>query len=100
MSYYLGNPLYFASAYRWADTVNTPSCVQGVKVKVYVENRTAIPVVTDGEGFDISATEVVKDLQAAIGHLSRMLILAQFSTEQRVRSEGMSPNIVDSLYML
>eukprot|EP00486_Rosalina_sp_Unknown_P006766 CAMPEP_0201573750 /NCGR_PEP_ID=MMETSP0190_2-20130828/17775_1 /ASSEMBLY_ACC=CAM_ASM_000263 /TAXON_ID=37353 /ORGANISM="Rosalina sp." /LENGTH=408 /DNA_ID=CAMNT_0048001077 /DNA_START=1 /DNA_END=1223 /DNA_ORIENTATION=+ len=83
-----GNPLYFASAYRWADTSNTPSCVNGVKVKVYIDNRTAIPVVTDGDGFDISATDTVKDLQASIGHLSRMLILAQFSTEQRVRSEG------------
>ena len=69
--------------------MNTPSCVNGVKVKVYIDNRTAIPVVTDGAGFDISATDTVKDLQAAIGHLSRMLILAQFSTEQRVRSEGM-----------
>ena len=62
----------------------------GVKVKVYIENRTAIPVVTDADAeFDISATDTVQDLQAAIGHLSRMLILAQFSTEQRVRSEGM-----------
>ena len=78
----LGNPLYFASSYR-------TSCADGVKIKVYVDNRTAIPVVTDStDGFDISATDTIKDLQAAIGHLSRMLILSQFSTEQRVRSEG------------
>ena len=72
--------MYFASS---------PGCESGIKLRVYVENITAIPVVTDGEsGFDISATDTVKDLQAAIGHISRMLILAQFSTEQRVRSEG------------
>ena len=49
-----------------------------------------MPVVTEGDGgsFDLDATETIQDLKAAIGHLSRMLILAQFSTEQRIRSEG------------
>ena len=49
-----------------------------------------MPVLTDGESsLDLDASDTVQDLKASIGHLSRMLILAQFSTEQRVRSEGM-----------
>ena len=78
-----GNVIYFASAYKDGE-----NCKQGIKVRVFIEERTAIPVITEADGVDLSTNAVVQDLQAAIGHLSRMLILAQFSTEQRVRSEG------------
>jgi len=85
-----GNILYFTSSRQWADwnANEQSSCLLGIKVRVFVEERTAVRVLTDG--YDISTSDTVKDLQASIGHLSRMLILQQFSTEQRVRSEGQS----------
>merc|ERR1719295_985111 len=84
----LGNPIYFTSTWYWTDDTQS-RCKMGVKVRVFIEEREAVPVVTDGEAsFDLDATDTVQDLKAAIGHLSRMLILAQFSTEQRIRSEG------------
>ena len=86
-----GNPLYFASARDWNrwDDMRWAGCKNGVKLRVFIEDREAIPFLEDdGAAFDISTTETVQDLMASIGHLSRMLILAQFNAEQRIRSEG------------
>ena len=93
-----GGELYFASSFNYAELVtgfglppsyNFTACELGVKVKLVIEDREAIPVYEDdGSSFDFANTDTVKDLEAAIGHLGRILILAQFSIEQRVRSEG------------
>eukprot|EP01083_Nonionella_stella_P251323 867235_1 len=85
-----GNPLYFASAREWDRWGSSnQGCRNGIKLRVFVEPRAAIPFLEDdGSAFDISTTETVQDLMASIGHLSRMLILSQFNAEQRVRSEG------------
>ena len=99
---YIGDILYFASTFDykaltdpanddpWPASANYTACELGVKLRVFIEDREVIPVVEDdGSGFDFANTETVKDLETAIGHLGRTLILAQFSIEQRVRSEGM-----------
>eukprot|EP00484_Ammonia_sp_Unknown_P013073 CAMPEP_0197078964 /NCGR_PEP_ID=MMETSP1384-20130603/213379_1 /TAXON_ID=29189 /ORGANISM="Ammonia sp." /LENGTH=1120 /DNA_ID=CAMNT_0042517833 /DNA_START=6 /DNA_END=3369 /DNA_ORIENTATION=- len=86
-----GNPLYFASARDWDrwDDMDDHGCLNGIKLRVFVEDRESVPFMEDdGSSFDISTTETVQDLMASIGLLSRQLILQQFNAEQRVRSEG------------
>eukprot|EP01083_Nonionella_stella_P061701 160722_1 len=86
-----GNPLYFASAREWDrwDDPGRAGCRNGIKLRVFIEPRKAIPILdADASELDIASTETVQDLMASIGHLSRMLILSQFNFEQRIRSEG------------
>jgi len=85
-----GEVLYFASSQGWEDPTATRGCQNGMKLKVYVEPREVIPVVdaNDLGAFDLTATEVVQDLQVSIGHLSRVLTLQQWNFENRIRSEG------------
>ena len=61
-----------------------------MKMKVIFEDRKVLPVVTDEAigDIDLSASDTVQDLTASIGHLSRILILSQYATENRIRSEG------------
>ncbi len=86
-----GNTLYFTSSYNWNSPTSTRGCNNGMKVRVIIEHRVAIPVITDdAESLDLTATDTVQDLMAAVGHLSRMLILQQFHIENRIRSEGIN----------
>merc|ERR1719229_2100018 len=60
-----------------------------MKMRVFLDNRTMLPVVTGEDiDLDLSASDTVQDLIASIGHLGRILILQQFHTENRIRSEG------------
>eukprot|EP01084_Bolivina_argentea_P032902 60898_1 len=78
--YEWGQILYFASY---------SGCKDGIKLRVFIEDREVIPVILDDiSSLDLSTSETVKDLETSIGHLSRILILQQFSDEQRIRSEG------------
>eukprot|EP01084_Bolivina_argentea_P297684 512898_1 len=71
-----GNTLYFTSSYEWNDPTSNRGCPNGMKVKVIIEDRVAIPVITDdASALDLTASDTVQDLMAAVGHLSRMLIL-------------------------
>ena len=86
-----GDILYITSAHEWNDETSSRGCKNGMKMRVFLEDRTVIPVVTgdDIPDLDLSTTETVQDLIASIGHLGRILILQQFNTENRIRSEGM-----------
>ena len=69
----------------WPASANYSACELGIKLRVFIEDGEVIPVVEDD-----GSADTVRDLETAIGHLGRTLILAQFSIEQRVRSEGMN----------
>eukprot|EP00484_Ammonia_sp_Unknown_P014928 CAMPEP_0197079140 /NCGR_PEP_ID=MMETSP1384-20130603/213471_1 /TAXON_ID=29189 /ORGANISM="Ammonia sp." /LENGTH=985 /DNA_ID=CAMNT_0042518013 /DNA_START=29 /DNA_END=2986 /DNA_ORIENTATION=+ len=86
-----GNPLYFASAREWDNwnDLRYHGCLNGIKLRVFVDERKAIPLVEDdGSSYDLQALQTVDDLSESIGHLSRMLMLQQFNFEQRIRSQG------------
>ena len=85
-----GDILYITSAHEWNDPDSNRGCKNGMKMRIFLEDREVLPVVTgDDIDLDLSATDTVQDLIASIGHLSRILILQQFHTENRIRSEGM-----------
>lgn len=87
-----GDILYITSAHEWNKPSSQRGCKNGMKMKVIFEDRKVLPVVTDEAigDIDLSASDTVQDLTASIGHLSRILILSQYATENRIRSEGIS----------
>eukprot|EP00490_Sorites_sp_Unknown_P022853 CAMPEP_0114656072 /NCGR_PEP_ID=MMETSP0191-20121206/11798_1 /TAXON_ID=126664 /ORGANISM="Sorites sp." /LENGTH=346 /DNA_ID=CAMNT_0001872561 /DNA_START=627 /DNA_END=1664 /DNA_ORIENTATION=- len=93
--------LYFATQYRWDQSYG--NCKNGVKIKVYVEPLTEINLKTGfysinwgnnndsaNGGDSVDLGKAVRDLKAAIARIGRTLILNQFDSEQRVRTEGQS----------
>ena len=85
--------LYFTSSYRWDGKVEKlRSCQGGLKLRVIIDRsyRTTMPVKRSSDKWrGIESTQVVEELSASIGHVTRMLMLKQFTDEQRIRSEGM-----------
>ena len=72
-------------------------CLNGIRLRVYVDQRKAIPLIEDdgslSAAFGTEALDTVQGLTDSIGHLSQLLILQQFNFEQRIRSQGRYPSI-------
>jgi len=82
--------LYFTSALRWNSRWGQ-SCRGGLKVRVLIDrsNRTTMPIRRSSDKWrGIQKLDTVMELSASIGHISRSLMLKQFTDEQRVRSVG------------
>ena len=75
------------TGWEFVDTASWPALDGGLKLRVFVDGYRS-NMETKESVLDIANSEEVSDMQYAIGQLGRMLILQQFSEEQRVRSEG------------
>ena len=82
---------YFVSSRKWerADQPTKQSCKNGMKQRVVIEQdpRRTLPLIASNLDA-IFDTKQIAELEAATGYLGRTLILKQFATENRVRSEG------------
>ena len=92
--------LYFVSMYRWDVSWTNGSCKgqfwkggrdsRGLSTVVHINGYRSNKNLTEADPNGLLDPAVVSDLQYAIGTLGRTVILAQFSDEQRIRSEGHS----------
>ena len=86
-----GDILYFTSSRKWEreDQPQKQACKRGWKQRVIIEQepRRTLPLIESNINALFDSDEI-QDLVAATGHLGRTLVLKQFNTENRIRSEG------------